>query len=103
MKESIHLDIHILWKDLQDQALQLNLTLDQDGMENRYEASYLDSRFVFLLEKFLKEGDLNFVDREELEEITSWWKTHLSQWHGMNAKYCNQIWAIMEKMKSRLK
>lgn len=93
-----HIDLYILWKDLQEQGLSLDLS--QGG--NLYEASIIEARLVFLIEKFLEDGTLHFNDSEEFQESYQWWQEHLGEFSGINAQYASQLFILVEKIKKRI-
>ena len=95
----INLDIELLWRNLQSDGLELDLS--EGG--RILEAVPTESRAVFLIERFLEKGTLQFSEQEEFLELIAWWQESLGEWTGQNAQYCSQLFVLMEKIKQRLR
>ena len=91
---SANLDIFIIWKNLSDTGICLDLALEGTS----FEANIHEPRLVFFIEKFLEQGTLKFHESEAFE----WWQLNLSTWTGQNAQYASELHIILQKIKQRL-
>ncbi len=95
---SANLDIFIIWKNLSDTGICLDLALEGTS----FEANIHEPRLVFFIEKFLEQGTLKFHESEEFLEAFEWWQLNLSTWTGQNAQYASELHIILQKIKQRL-
>ena len=94
-----NLEILIIWKNLSDTGMWLDLTLEGSS----FEANIYEPRLVFFIEKFLEQGTLKFHESEEFLEAFEWWELNLNTWTGQNAQYASKLHIILQKTKQRLK